>query len=43
MYPLPLDLSKLKVFPLAERRSLTQVEAILVDPDTHPAPLSDAT
>ena len=43
MYPLPLDLSKLKVFPLAERRSLTQVESILVDPDTHPAPLSDAT
>ncbi len=40
MYPQPLDLSKLKVFPLADRRSLTRVEDILVDPDSTPAPLS---
>ncbi len=43
MYPLPLDLSKLRVFPLAERRSLTTVEAILIDPDTQPARLDEAT
>lgn len=29
----PLDLSKLRVFPLADRRSLTNVDEILVDPD----------
>lgn len=33
----PLDLSKLKVYPLADRRSLTQADAILVDPDASPA------
>ncbi len=34
----PLDLSKLKVRPLAERRSLTRAEEILIDPDSAPAP-----
>lgn len=29
-----LDLKRIKVFPLAERRSLTRVEEILVDPDS---------
>ncbi len=43
MYPPPLDLSKLRVFPLAERRSLTTVEAILIDPDNQPARLDEAT
>ncbi|HVC98525.1 MAG TPA: hypothetical protein VND64_32960 [Pirellulales bacterium] len=32
----PLDLTQLKVFPLAERRSLTRVEEILVEPDSKP-------
>lgn len=30
----PLDLSKLKVYPLSSRRSLTRVESILIDPDS---------
>lgn len=34
--PLPLDLSKLRVLPLAERKSLTRVEDILVSPDVTP-------
>ena len=29
----PLDLSKLKVFPLAERKSLTRADEILIEPD----------
>lgn len=34
-----LDLTRLKVLPLAERRSLTRVEDILVPPDAAPQPL----
>jgi hypothetical protein len=34
----PLDLSKLRIRPLAERRSMTTVDAILIDPDAPPAP-----
>lgn len=34
----PLDQSRLRVFPLAERKSLTRVEEILLDPDAPPAP-----
>lgn len=37
-----LDLSLLRVLPLAERRSLTRVEDILVDPAREPAPVDDA-
>lgn len=37
----PLDLSRLKVFPLAERESLTQVDAILIDPESQPKPCSN--
>jgi hypothetical protein len=37
-----LDLMRLKVRPLAERRSLTQVEDILIAPERPPAPLSSA-
>jgi hypothetical protein len=33
----PIDLRKLKVRPLAERRSLTRVEEILIDPESKPA------
>ena len=36
-YPEPLDLAKVKVYPLAERRSLSSLEKILVDP-AKPAP-----
>jgi hypothetical protein len=36
----PLDLTKLKVRPLAERESLTRVEDILVAPDSPPTPCS---
>jgi hypothetical protein len=32
----PLDLSKLKVYPLAERTSLTRVEEILIEPQSPP-------
>lgn len=39
----PLDLRRLKVLPLAQRRSLTRVEEILVDPAAQPAPLPPAT
>ena len=37
----PIDLSRLKVFPLAERRSLTRVDDILVDPDSPPPQLAE--
>ena len=29
----PLDLSRLKVYPLAQRKSLTRADDILLDPD----------
>jgi hypothetical protein len=41
LIPEPLDLGKLKVLPLATRRSLTRVEDILVDPDSPPPPCSE--
>jgi hypothetical protein len=31
-FPQPLDLKRIKVFPLAERKNLSQLEKILVDP-----------
>ena len=37
----PLDLSKLKVLPLAQRHSLTTVDQILIDPETPARPCSD--
>ena len=40
--PKPLDLTKLRVYPLAERQSLTRVEDILIDPDSAPGPLGDS-
>ncbi len=40
-FPVPaLDLGRLRVRPLAERRSLTRVEDILVPPSRNPVPLS---
>ncbi|HMO66482.1 MAG TPA: hypothetical protein PKE47_14890, partial [Verrucomicrobiota bacterium] len=38
----PHDHARLRVFPLAQRRSLTRVEDILLDPDAAPAPVSGA-
>lgn len=38
----PLDLSRLRVYPLAERNSLTRVEEILVDPASPPKPVDPA-
>jgi len=37
----PLDLTRLKVFPLDQRKSLTRVEDILLNPDAPPAPVGD--
>ena len=37
----PLDLSRLKVFPLFERESLTRADDILIDPDSQPKPCSE--
>lgn len=39
----PIDLSRLKVLPLAARKSLTRVEEILLQPDGAPAPCDDRT
>lgn len=36
----PLDLERVRVFPLASRKSLTSVEEILLSPDSQPAPAS---
>lgn len=37
----PIDLSKLKVLPLAERRSEVRLQDILVNPDAAPAPCDE--
>src|ERR1043165_4359494 len=34
----PFDLAKLRMLPLAQRKSLTRVEDILTDPDSAPPP-----
>jgi hypothetical protein len=39
-YPEPLDLKKIKVYPLAERRSLSALSDILRDPAASPPPCS---
>src|SRR3954468_12625467 len=39
----PLDFAKLRVYPLASRRSLTRVEQILVSPDDAPGEIDPAT
>ena len=41
-YPNPLPLEKLRVYPLADRKSLTTVDQILVPLDVPPAPTTDA-
>ena len=37
----PIDLGRLRVRPLADRRSLTRAEEILIDPESPPAPCPD--
>lgn len=37
-FPQPLDLRRLKVYPLASRRSLCAIEEILIDPRSTPEP-----
>ena len=39
----PMDLSKLRVFPLAERKSLTRVDEILIEPDAPLKPCTEQT
>src|SRR5437764_762817 len=39
--PKPLDLKKLRVYPLRERKSMSRIEEILVNPDSAPPPCSD--
>jgi len=39
-YPEPLDLTKVRVYPLAQRRSLSTIEKLLVDPAQPPRPCS---
>jgi hypothetical protein len=41
MHVVPLDLNRLRVFPLSERRHLTRADEILVDPAATPAPLNE--
>ncbi|MCS1410624.1 MAG: hypothetical protein M2R45_03819 [Verrucomicrobia subdivision 3 bacterium] len=40
-YPEPLDLSRLRVYPLDQRKSLTTADEILIDPDSQPAPIDE--
>jgi hypothetical protein len=37
-YPKPLDLSRIRVYPLAERQSLSRIETLLVNPSGTPKP-----
>jgi len=39
----PLDLRKLKVYPLARRRSMSQIDEILIKPDAAPPPCPEMT
>lgn len=39
-YPRPLDLKRVRVYPLAQRESLSSLERMLVDPRAKAAPLS---
>jgi hypothetical protein len=41
-FPEPLDLKNVKVSPLAERRSLSALDQILIDPDQPPRPCDPA-
>lgn len=39
--PVPLDLSRIRVFPLAQRKSLSTVDEVLIEPTNTPPPVSD--
>jgi hypothetical protein len=39
-FPAPLDLTKIKVYPLASRRSMAAIADIIVSPDAAPPPLA---
>lgn len=41
-FPEPLDLTKVKVLPLVQRRSLSALEKILVDPNSRPRACGDS-
>jgi hypothetical protein len=41
-YPEPLPLERLKVFPLSDRKSLTTIDQILVQPEAAPGGISEA-
>jgi hypothetical protein len=41
-FPSPLNLKRVKVYPLATRESLSSIETLLVDPERSPAPCSAA-
>lgn len=41
MHVEPLDLNRLRVYPLSERRHLTRADEILIDPETMPTPLNE--
>ena len=43
MHVSPLDLGQLKVFPLAQRKTLTRADDILIDPDAPAKACSEAT
>lgn len=39
--PVPLDLAKVRVFPLAQRKSMSTVDEVLIEPTNTPPPVSD--
>src|SRR5437867_1937636 len=41
-FPQPLPLSRVKVYPLAERASLSRIEGLMVEPEARPAPCDQA-
>lgn len=43
VYPEPLDLTQVKVYPLAARESLSFIDDMLVDPSAAPRPVDPAT
>lgn len=42
-YPAPLDLKKVRVYPLAQRQSLSPIETLLVNPESAPQEIDPAT
>lgn len=39
--PVPIDLTKVRVFPLAQRKSMSTVDEVLVEPTLAPPPIND--